>query len=95
MTLLTGMFFAGLALLALVTYLVLVHLQQAEMQAYRQLAQVYREAHFEQGVTSADFRLRDPSGFFVVGLAATAAPYDMDTLAHSQNPESLPIRQCA
>jgi hypothetical protein len=89
------MFFAGLALLALVTYLVLEHLQQVELQAYRQLAQVYHEAHHEQAVASADLQLRDPAGFFFVGLSDSTALCGMDTLAHSQNPESLPIRHCA
>ncbi|NCC74824.1 MAG: hypothetical protein EOM08_00095 [Clostridia bacterium] len=95
MTLLTGMFFAGLALLALVAYLTLDHLQQAEMEAYRQLVQVYHEASREHLVARATLHPLETSGFFLVGSVETVEHDIADVDCRSLDADPCTIRPCA
>lgn len=67
MSLLTGLFFFGLALLACFTYLTLEHLNQAELSAYRQLAQIQQAIYPPQVPASIPPHLLEPSGFFTIG----------------------------
>gem|GEM_PF-2462460 len=95
MTLLTGLFFFSLALLALATYLVLEYLQQAELSAYRQLARVQQEAHLEQYSAGFPLQSREPSGFFLVGSGEPVEKVATDEVTWSQDPAAGSHRHCA
>jgi hypothetical protein len=69
MSLLTGLFFIGLLLLACFTYLTLEHQNQAELSAYRQLAQIQQAIYPPQVPASIPPHLLEPSGFFAIGTS--------------------------
>lgn len=68
MTLLTGLLFTGLALIALMTYRVYDSLHRAELDAYRRLIRIHRElARQEPSPVRAHSEWTDATGFFTVG----------------------------
>lgn len=87
MSLLTGLFFIGLALLAFFTYLTLEQHNQAELSAYRQLVQIQQAIYPPQVPASIPPHLLEPSGFFSIGTS--------DSVELSTRGESAPSKEQA